>query len=235
MYMRNSKAIIFILLITSLLISGCATTRFSDADLTPEQLQLREAAETHNKTVVSGVAWGALIGGGLVALMGGDAGDIAAGAAVGGAAGGLAGNYYANKQKEYADEEKLLAGVLEDIQNQNEQTAFMVSSAEVVLAQNQRELENLQLRLADGLIEQDQLDRQIAIAKADQEIFDQTIEAARNEMKMYQSAKQSHLSLYPEDDMSDMDSELANLAQSIERLQELSKSLTESIEASDVS
>ncbi len=234
---KHISPLLISIVVAAAFLTGCATTRISDDELTPEQLELRERASAYNKTVGQGVAWGALLGAVAGAALGGSSNrgrNIAAGAAVGAAAGGIAGSYYAERQQEAASREELLANMIDDIREYNQETRHLIATAERVYELESQRLATLRSQYQNGEIERSILDRQIVIARADQELLSDSLEFAQQELDKYQSSRKQFAADFPDKDISDLDQEIAEIAMRVEELESLANRLTSEIEAADV-
>lgn len=212
--------------------TGCMTTRIASEDLTPEQRKMREQAQAYNKTVGQGIGIGALAGGLLMAALGGDGEDIAAGAAVGGAVGGIAGSYYAEKQKEYASEEDALDSMISDARDYNQESRRLIATAEQVCEKQTRKLADLKRQLDAGQDTKKALRKEIRIARADKRIIEESLASTQEEMEKYQKAMARHQKDFPGSDVSEFEDEIAVIGERVEELETLSQQLAESIEAS---
>ncbi len=217
--------------------SGCASTPTrsgSKAELTPEQKQLRQQSRAYNKTVLQGVAAGAVAGGAIAALRGGDRRSIATGAAIGGVVGGVAGAYYAGKQRKYANEEALLDGLIEDARARNEQTTELIAMADTVYQQQSARLAQMKQQHADGEIERRDLQRQIQFATEDRDLLRESVEVAQNEVEAFTESRNQYVADHPGQDVSAYDGEIAAIADRIRELESITNQLTEDIDAASV-
>lgn len=234
---RGVSRISIITIILSAFAVGCATTNISDDELTREQRQLRQQAKAYNKTFAQGVAWGALVGaatGALLAGSGDRAEGAAIGAAVGGAAGGIAGKYYAEKQRKAASEEAFLADLIDDARIYNQETIDLIATAETVYQDSARKLATLRESYNNGQIERQILERQIAVAKSDQSIFEDSLKVAQQNLEKHQKAHEQYANEYPNEDTGALEEEIEQIAMRVKELEQLSNSLSEDIEVSNV-
>jgi len=217
--------------------TGCATTRIGDDELTPEQRELRQQAKAYNKTVGQGVAWGALLGAVAGAAVGGSSNrgrNIAAGAAIGATAGGIAGSYYAERQREAASKEAFLANMIDDVREYNQESMALIATAEQVYVDGSRRLAQLKRQYQNGSLDRSILDRQIVIAKADHDLLTDSLKFTRNELEKYQESKQQYARDFPGQDISELENEIAQIELRVEELESLSDRLMSDIEAADV-
>src|SRR4051812_9434172 len=122
---RLSRSSLAVLLCFALVLPGCSSLN-PGADIPddptdacrPERAALRSTGDYFTQDIIQGAAIGA-IGGGLIgALAGGNARSAAIGALAGGAAGAL-GGYWKALQQQYADQATLYRTVYSDIERDN--------------------------------------------------------------------------------------------------------------------
>lgn len=159
----------------ALLLGGCKTmdtqpsgsgggTQQAGTQLTPAEQQLRKDESQFNKTVIGGVATGALIGGvgaaAVVAILGGDKKDVAkgavAGAAVGGAIGGIDGYNKAKREQAANNELRAVEAAAADVRADNARLQALIDSSSTVLAEGKERLQKLRTDLAAKKLSTDQ-------------------------------------------------------------------------------
>jgi len=219
-----------IVLMVALLGTGCASTRGSSSGLSADQQQMREQAKAYNKTVAQGAGWGALAGGILMAALGGDAKSIAAGAAVGAAVGGVAGSYYAEKQKEYASNEKMLEAMIADAAQYNQEAMQLIETAERVYEREVHMLASLKRQREAGEISRRQLKKKLRVARADKELLEESLASTRSELEKYQEAFAQYQESHPDEDLVDFETEIAEIAQRVDELESLTQRMTTAID-----
>ena len=143
----------------AMLLSSCAEVgggpQFSDPGrpLTPAELRMRQQSNDFNRTLVEGVAVGALGGAALGAGIGAAAGGNNRGssaalgalisAAVGTLAGYAAGSYYAEKKGQYADQEQVLDAMIADARADNLKTEALLRDSQTVAAADIQKLDRI--------------------------------------------------------------------------------------------
>lgn len=161
-----------LVLTMSLVLGGCQTTRGADrAELTPEQLALREQADEFNSTVGTGAVAGAVIGGLLGALL--DSNNRGRGAALGAAAGaalgGGAGYYIASQNERYASSEQALYAKIQAADREVVRFRGMVANTQTVVAQQRQRLQMLQQQYRAGRVSEAEYRNRLAVAREDAE------------------------------------------------------------------
>ena len=156
------------------------------APTTDAQAKLRQQADTSAKTVIEGAAVGALAPVALNAA-GTKLGNAApvVGAAAGAAVGGLAGAYVDQKQKEYASVEDQLDSVIADAKAKNQQARDLTSTMRTVLDEHKRQLSKLRAGIRRGTTTQEQLDAELASARADKQVMDKAVSGSRDNLKIF--------------------------------------------------
>jgi len=160
------------------------------APTTDAQAKLRQQADTSTKTVLEGAAVGAAVGAlAPVALnaAGAKLGNAAPaiGAAAGAAIGGLAGAYVDQKQKEYASLEDQLDSVIQDARAKNQQARDLTATMRTVLDEHKRQLSKLRAGIRRGTATQEQLDAELASARADKQVMDKAVNGTRDNLKIF--------------------------------------------------
>lgn len=170
-------------------LSGCATT--SNKNLTPEEIRMREQADTYNQTV----AEGALIGcaaGALIGALVASKNDRLAGAAIGCGAGGLlgggAGAYVADKQESYASKEDQIDAMITDVRLENKKLAELNASVRQVVAQDKARINQIDADLASGAITMKEAKSRIASVDENTKYIDNTLVELRKRRDTYDNA-----------------------------------------------
>lgn len=187
-------------------ISGCKTmetiqSKFGGSpapELSPAEKQMRDDKSKFDSTVfggvVTGAAIGALAGGFMAALSGGNTKDIQKGVLVGAVSGGVLGGVdgYATAKKQRAgnNEVRAIQATVADLQQENSRLEQFVRSADSVLAEGKQRLASLKSDTAAGKITAQNAD---AIRKREEtniELVKGTLDKSRELRTQYQQAGQ---------------------------------------------
>ena len=154
-------------LLCAILLVGCASTGPSlkvyddpsDACNTFRQPLIETEVDLRAWTV-GGAAAGAVVGGVLAALLGGDAAQVAGVAAAGAVVGGTAG-YLAAREKQNSTQEELLAAIENDAMSDSKKVQQVTAAIERLWACRQRQIENVRVQFEEG-----EISKAIAISRA---------------------------------------------------------------------
>ena len=180
-------------LVVVLLVNGCATAS-SGGDtgrpLTPAEERMRQQSSDYDRTIAEGIGVGALAGAALgagigAAASGGNRGKGAAigaviGGLVGAAAGGMTGQYYADKKKQYANEEQLLDSIIADLETENRRLDSLVADTRTVVADDHRKLDQVRSDLAANRVSRQEASRRLAAVDSNRKVLAATIAKLRN-------------------------------------------------------
>lgn len=213
----------------SLLISSCASSNGYNASgqpLTPAEQRMRAQADDFNRTLVEGVAIGAVAGAALGALAGWAAGGgrgaaigAGAGAVGGGLLGGAAGTYYAQKKQQYANSEDRLDAMIAEAKADNAKSETLLQDTRTVVRSDMQKLDQVQREVAARRMSQAQAQKELASVDANRSALQRSIGAltkrrdewrqAAAEAKRDTSAKQ----------VAQLDAEIQKLDQQISLMQ----------------
>lgn len=170
-------------------LSGCATT--SNKNLTPEEIKMREQANTYNQTIAEGALVGCAAGA-LIGALVASKNDRLAGAAIGCGAGGLvgggAGAYVANKQENYANKEDQINAMIEDVRLENKKLGELNASVRQVVAQDKARINQIDADLASGAITMKEAKNRIASVDENTKYIDNTLTELRKRRDTYDNA-----------------------------------------------
>jgi uncharacterized protein YcfJ len=187
-------------------VSGCQTTAFMASDagaksaqgisLTAAEMQMRQDAEQFDKTVIGGVATGAMIGATLGALAtvlsGGDSRQVAQsaafGALAGGVLGGVDGYVTAKKQQSGRDEIRALQATAADLRKDNEKLQAFIASSDNVLAEGKLRLAVLRVSVADKKLSTQQADQARQREEQNIKSMDNALVVAKKTREQYAQA-----------------------------------------------
>lgn len=216
-------------------VSGCQTTGFLASDagaktaqglpLTPAEIQMRQDAEQFDKTVIGGVATGALIGATLgalaAALSGGDSKQIARTAAIGAAAGGVYGGIdgyvTAKKQQAGRDEIRALQATAADVRKDNEKLQAFITSSDNVLAEGKARLASLRGDVATKKLSAQQAEQARQREEQNIKSMNNTLAQAKKTREQYAQAA-VQLGNSPQA-RRDLDSEIARMDKQVSALE----------------
>lgn len=190
-------------LVVVLLVNGCATAS-SGGDtgrpLTPAEERMRQQSSDYDRTIAEGIGVGALAGAALgagigAAASGGNRGKGAAigaviGGLVGAAAGGMTGQYYADKKKQYANEEQLLDSIIADLETENRRLDSLVADTRTVVADDHRKLDQVRSDLAANRVSRQEASRRLAAVDSNRKVLAATIAKLRNRRDEWRSVAQ---------------------------------------------
>jgi len=186
----------------ALILNGCASGDTGDrpfdflagdenAKLTPEERRLRDDAAEFNETVAGGAATGALLLGGLcmvgVLLNGGDGlGQCAIRAGVGAAIGAVDGYLVAKRQEAARQRVREIDLVTKELEDKNVKLQQLVDSSRRVVEQNRTRIQDVQLKVAQKKMRQEQLVQEQAQLQSNIDLMNQTIANLTRERDNYQ-------------------------------------------------
>lgn len=223
--MKTTGKIIATTLAASILLSGCVQTLSSRdrATMTPQEIALREEADTFNRTVGEGIATGCVAGGAIGAGIGAAQRQnplvgFLIGCIAGGAAGGFTGWYIADKQQQYANEEQRLDAMIVDVKSDNERLVSLIDTSRTVIAQDQAKIDALEKQLAAGTITKDQARRELAAVDDNTSYLQETLKSLEERKAGYVEARKQTTG--SDDQLAAMDAEIANLEKQIGTLKQ---------------
>lgn len=177
------------LTIAGLPVGGCEENYGYTGTLSPEERALREQARRFDRTVWQGVMIGAVAGGAIGVLAGGDARGAAEGVMVGAAVGAIAGVYVAGMQKRYADKEDQLQAMTADVQTANRETEALIADVRKVIEEDRRRLAAVQAQIGRGQATQAQLIQERGRAAGNRRVVEQALQGGRDRYRVFQSAE----------------------------------------------
>ena len=177
---------------------GTTSAPQASTQMTPAEKQLREDESRFNKTVfggvVTGAAMGAVAGGLLAALGGGNRRQIQQGVLVGAVAGGVLGGVdgYATAKKQQAgnNEVRALQSAVADLQQDNARLEQMIATSDVVLREGQQRLASLRTDLAAGKMSARQAEEARKREENNIATLNKALEKARETRTQYSQAGQ---------------------------------------------
>ncbi|MBX3489991.1 MAG: hypothetical protein KIS98_01140 [Parvibaculum sp.] len=190
---------------------------------------MRSSASAFNKTLWQGVAAGAVLGGILGAVVGNSANrgqNILIGAGVGALAGGLAGSYLGSKQQHYANSEAQINAIVADLRMKNTEEERLIASLETVVAEHRLEMAELAGKYKAGTVDESVYRRKVAQIEADQKIVQESIDSANKQLATFTETRTLIADQKPYSNLSEMDTELAEMQANTSRLAELNNELT---------
>ncbi len=220
--MLDSKLVRTTALVVSatFLLTACATTSLpTDRPLTPQEQAMREQAKNYNETVAEGAVVGALLGGLLVAGLGGKPKDIVAGAAAGGAMGFVAGNYVADKKRQYASAEAQYNSMIGDVEAENARMAAFADASRQVIADDLKTLEAVDAQVAAGTLSQADAKRQLAVLDSNREVMTKTLAGLQKKQKEFEEVREAAKSLGNTQQQQRMDGEIEKMRIQITKLE----------------
>jgi len=204
----------------------------AESDLSPAQSKMRQQAAAldtpvwQTATFWQGTAAGAAAGGLIAALTGGDAKDIAVGAAAGAAVGALAGAYVANKQQAYASREAVLDSMIADVRLKNAQAEDLIAGIQQVIAEDRKQLAQLERDYRQRKIDRQQMDRQLAVVRADRRRIAAAAGKAQEQLVVFTEARTEYRKQNPQVATPVLDKELAGFEKRIGVLNAMVKDLS---------
>ncbi len=164
MMIEFRKKTVVLMVALSIGFGGCATV--PQSQISPAEAQLEQQSSWFSRTDVQGALLGAVLGGGICALAGGNIGTCLASAAGGGILGYSAGAYMNNLRANYATQEAQLAKALSDIQVDNQRIANYVSAEQQVIREKTARLEMLKQARANKTLSESQIKTELAALRA---------------------------------------------------------------------
>ncbi len=191
----SQKFTVITALAVSLALSGCVTTQQPTGTLSPTEMAMRQK-ETENVRIVQGVATGAavgaIVGGGLGLLLGGDERSMAKGALIGAIGGGALGAADANRVNQQAGAQAAEQGQLKSIIANAEKNIAtyksMASYTSQLVAEEQAEIERLNGMLSTGQLDATAYRAQMASAQSNVKIVNGQISNADRDIKDLEGA-----------------------------------------------
>lgn len=215
-------------LVMSLVLSGCSTFPTTDVeeDLTPEQVRLREQSEKFNTLVVQGAVLGALSAAAICAAAGAEGwAEYVACMAVGAVAGGAGGYWLAQKDKEFTSEEERLDAMIADVQTRNQDLESLNSNIEVVVAQNNQRVKEINAELVNGTMSKEEAGNQLQVVEKDRKIITEAIEGAQKRRDEFEYAMNEFSKENPDKNVQEFEREIAKMDRLLATASELSEDL----------
>ena len=195
------------------------------APLTPAEQQMRKDQDRFHNTVIGGVLTGALVGGGLAALVsaatGGSGKDVrnsaVAGAVVGGVVGGIDGYVTAKKEQNGRNEIRTLQAAADDVRKDNAKLQAFIDSSGNVLAEGKQRLAALQGDVAAKRVSAEQAT--LARQREEQNIasMNNTLAQAKKTRDQYTQAAAQFSG--PPANKRDLDGEIARMNKQVAQLE----------------
>jgi hypothetical protein len=251
----HARKVMGAVLASSILLSGCMGTgpdsgSFSMAGLfgtgqkqalTPAEQRLREDANTFNKTVLGGVAYNAMVGAALGAIVGylhsgGDLRQTAiysgAGVAAGGVYGLIDGYRTATKQEAARRQVHEVEVMTDKVMEENRQIEQSIQTAQAVVAENTSKIAEVEQKLQNQEITQAQAQAELQGYRSNIAELDKLIAGLQKRQDEY---KQVADSIRQEgEDTSTLDAQIAESAQRLAQLQSERDLLAQSLEVTRI-
>lgn len=183
--------------------------------------QLSRQARAMQRTIAEGVAVGAAIG---TAVDIGNGNKNSSGLTIGITAGGLAGSYVARLQRAYADKERQLEKVRDDITRANAELEAAIATMRAVLDVQAAELSALRSRAGSNR----KLKKEITQAQANLANMRAAIRGAETWEKEFKSTRSLKL---VRGQLTGVDRQIASLGQRIEAMRRIAQSLSSEIQS----
>ena len=160
-------------LCAALVLPGCSSLGGGEPDdpsdaCRPERAALRSTGEFFAQDIIAGAAVGALAGGFIGLVAGGNARSAAFGALAGGAL-GAAGGYWRARQRQYTDQAQLYQAVYGDIERENLSIDKTQFAFDRLVACRNNEAASIRADLGEGRISRDQAAATMARIRAHSE------------------------------------------------------------------
>jgi hypothetical protein len=231
--------------------AGCASSRYggsgyrsgsqtADAgNLTPDEKLLREQSDSFvQENVFGGAATGAIIGcvlgGALVAVLGGSGSNVAAGCGIGAAggaiAGGVDGYLKAKEAQNQANQVLVTRSVTDDIRKENAKLESAVQTAQRVVANDQKKLEQIRADLAAKKTTLQQARAETAVIRDNSKEIEDILNAARKNRDDFVDARNK----LSGGDTAALDQEIAQLNGEIAQLETQLAAVNTSLKLTDL-
>jgi uncharacterized protein YcfJ len=221
-------------------LSACQTTGLGsvfNANLTPEERQLRNQADDFNQTIVEGTAIGAVLGGiiGALACKKNDRGKCAAmGAGIGALAGAGAGLAVANAKAGYAEKQNGLNQQIAGIEQANAKLTRYIATAKSVIDKNKVKLVQIKSDLNGGNIKIDDARKEYDRVSENSKVIHNTIINLKKKRTKFVNAAATTKSNFSSGNTSQLDSEIVTLSAQVETLENAYAGLVKAMEVNRI-
>nr|WP_320143340.1 hypothetical protein [uncultured Cohaesibacter sp.] len=178
----SQKYALIAALIASLALAGCVTTQQPTGSLSPTEMAMRQKQNENVRIlqgVATGAAVGAIVGGGLGLLLGGDEKSMAQGAMIGALGGGVFGAADAQRVNKEAGaqaaQQDQLKGVIANAEKNIAHYQEMANFARQLAAEEKAEIDRLNAQLSAGQLAPDAYRAQMSSARGNVKIVNSQI------------------------------------------------------------
>lgn len=202
---RYGRAILVAVLCASLATGGCSSMGEGDANLTPEQQQLRAQKQRWNETMISGIAVGAALGaaGGLAVAASTRDGNVALigliGAGVGALIGAAVGALVADRNLEFEQSEMSANERLAAAQRSTQNLEARAASSEAIVRSDLTKLDQLDAQFRANGITARQYRTAAASIRKDLDLIKESAEDAKKAREKINTVGQQHSQLLVEE------------------------------------
>lgn len=190
------------------------------------EADLAQQAAVMQKTILQGAVAGGLAGGAIGFGLGGSD-DAGTGISIGLGAGALAGTYVAFVQRNYAGREARLRQIKEDLDRNASEMQTTLNVMNQVLTAQKAELDALNARVAEGTVDQAELQRELAEANGNLSQMELAIDGATKRQAEFTEARD--LTLGRGQTASPIDGDLAALSNQISQMRGIAGDLASSL------